>query len=71
MHGHGYGAELSASWRPYDWWRLQAAYHYLRSVMYLDNGSPDDINRSNTADGTPRHQYTLRSGFDLGTAGGT
>jgi iron complex outermembrane receptor protein len=66
MHGYSYGAEIAASWRPYDWWRLQAGYHYLRSVMYLDNGSPDDINRSNAADGTPRHQYTLRSGFDLG-----
>jgi len=66
MHGHSYGAEISASWRPYDWWRLQAGYSYLRSVMFLDNGSTDEINRSNAADGAPRHQFTLRSGFDLG-----
>lgn len=64
-HGHAYGAELSASWRPYDWWRLQAAYHYLRTIIYLDNGSPDDDNRSNSAEGAPRHQFSLRSGFDL------
>jgi len=64
-HGHSYGAELSTTWRPCDWWRLQAAYHYLRTKVYLDNGSDDDINSANTADGAPRHQLTLRSGFDL------
>jgi len=66
MHGHTYGAELSATWRPFDWWRLQAAYSYLCSLMYLDNGSPDDINRANAAAGSPRHQGSLRSGFELG-----
>lgn len=66
MHGHTYGAELSATWNPVDWWRLQGVYTYLRSVMYLDNGSTDDVNRGNSADGSPRHQGSLRSGFDLG-----
>jgi iron complex outermembrane receptor protein len=64
-HGHSYGAELSTTWRPCDWWRLQTAYHYLRTKVYLDNGSDDDINSANTADGAPRHQFTLRSGLDL------
>ena len=66
MHGHTYGAELSATWRPLDWWRLQVAYSYLCSIMHLDNGSPDDVNRSNAAAGSPRHQGSIRSGFDLG-----
>ena len=65
MHGHTYGAELSTSWRIYDWWRLQAAYSYLRAVMYLDNGSTDEINRSNIADGAPRHQGSFRSAFNI------
>lgn len=65
-HGHSYGAELSAAWRPYDWWRLQAAYHFLRTIVKLDNGSDDDVNSANTADGAPRHQFSIRSGFDLG-----
>jgi len=64
-HGHSYGAELATTWRPCDWWRLQAAYHYLRTKVYLDNGSDDDVNSANTADGAPRHQVTLRSGLDL------
>lgn len=66
MHGHTYGAELSATWRPTDWWRLQAAYSYLCAIMHLDNGSSDEINRRNAAAGSPRHQGSLRSGFDLG-----
>jgi iron complex outermembrane receptor protein len=67
MHGHTYGAELSTTWTPLDWWRLQATYSYLRSIMYLDNGSTDNVNRSNAADGSPRNQGSLRSGFDLGS----
>ncbi len=66
MHGQTYGAELAASWRVYDWWRLQATYSYLRSIMYLDNGSTDELNRSNAADGAPRHQGSLRSAFNIG-----
>lgn len=69
MHGHTYGAELSAIWQPREWWRLQATYHYLYSVMYLDNGTTDqisEINRADAASGSPRHQGSIRSGFDLG-----
>jgi iron complex outermembrane receptor protein len=67
MHGHTYGYEASATWSPNDWWRLQCTYGYLRSVMYLDNGSSDETNRRNAASGSPRHQFSLRSGFDLGS----
>lgn len=69
MHGHTYGAEISATWKPCDWWRLQATYSYLCSIMYLDAGSDDklaQINRSDAAAGSPRHQGSIRSGFDLG-----
>jgi iron complex outermembrane receptor protein len=66
MHGHSYGAELAVNWQPYDWWRLQAGYNYLRAFMYLHSGSTDDINRLNAADGAPRNQFTLRSGFNFG-----
>jgi len=65
-HGYSYGAELSATWQPLDWWRLQAAYQYLYMAVKLDNGSDDLINSVNTADGAPRNQFSLRSGFNLG-----
>lgn len=69
MHGHTYGAELSANWKPYDWWKLQATYSYLCSIMYLDAGNSDrlaQVNRLDAASGSPRHQGGIRSGFYLG-----
>ena len=71
MHGHTYGAELSATWQPYDWWRLQATYSTLYSIMHADGNINDvlgliQINRDDAASGSPRHQGSIRSGFDLG-----
>lgn len=69
MHGHTYGAELSATWKPLDWWRLQATYSYICAIMYLDSGSTEtlaEINRADVTGGSPRHQGSIRSGFDLG-----
>lgn len=69
MHGYTYGAELSATWKPFNWWHLQATYSYLCAIMYLDTNGNDilaQINRSDAASGSPRHQGSLRSGFDVG-----
>lgn len=72
MHGHTYGVEFSGNWQPFDWWRMQAVYSYLRSKMRLNHyagGDPlglREINRADVADGSPRHQGSLRSSFDLG-----
>jgi len=66
MHGHTYGGELAVTWRPFEWWRVQAGYQYLRAFMHLDNGSVDEINRGNATGGAPRHQFTLRTEFNLG-----
>ena len=66
MHGHAYGAELALGWTPLDWWRLQAAYSYLKLAMSLDAPSTDETNRRDAEGDSPRHQLTLRSGFDLG-----
>lgn len=66
MHGNAYGAEIAADWLPVNWWRIQAAYSYERLAMYLDGTSTDTVNRDNAEGDTPRHQYSVRSGFDLG-----
>ena len=66
MHGHTYGCELAAEWSPVNWWRLHASYSYLRIKMYLDSPSTDLINKGDAEGDSPRHQYSLRSGFDLG-----
>jgi iron complex outermembrane recepter protein len=66
MHGRAIGAEVAADWTPLDWWRLQAAYSYESIKMHLDGTSTDEINKGNAEGDTPRHQVSLRSGFDLG-----
>ena len=65
MHGNSYGAEFSAEWAPIHWWRLQSAYSYQHIAMYLDGTSTDMVNKSNAELSTPKHQVSLRNGFDL------
>ena len=55
--GNTYGAEVSAEWQPFKWWRLMAAYTFLKmdldSLETTDNG------------GSPANQFSLRSWVDL------
>jgi iron complex outermembrane receptor protein len=66
MHGHAVGVELSADWTPCDWWRLQASYSYQNLTMYLDGISVDRTNKGNAEGDVPQHQFSVRSGFDMG-----
>jgi iron complex outermembrane recepter protein len=66
MHGHAYGVELAAEWSPIPWWRLHAAYSYLRIKMYLESPSVDLVNKGDAEGDSPRHQFSVRSGIDLG-----
>src|SRR5690606_33601837 len=52
---HTYGAELLVQWRPTDYWRLSAAYSWLRGEF--------DVKPNH---GNPEHQFNLRSSLDLG-----
>jgi iron complex outermembrane recepter protein len=66
MHGHAYGVELAGEWSPVPWWRLHATYSYLRIKMNLEEPSTDTINQNDAEGDSPRHQFTVRSGLDLG-----
>jgi len=66
MHGHAVGVELSAEWTPCEWWRLQSSYSYQNLTMFLDGTSEDNINKRNAEADVPLHQFSVRSGFDLG-----
>jgi len=59
-----YGIELLADWRPFDWWKLQAAYSFLRLEVDLD-GNSTDATLKNTEGKSPEHQFSLRSMMDL------
>lgn len=66
LHGRTYGAEVSLTWAPMPWWRLQASYSYLQMKMMLDNGSNDLLNRDGIEGSNPQNQFSLRSSFDVG-----
>ncbi|MBJ6725781.1 TonB-dependent receptor plug domain-containing protein [Geomesophilobacter sediminis] len=66
MHGFAYGAEVAAEWAPFAWWRLHASYSYLKIKMFLDAPSTDLVNKRDAEGDSPRHQFSLRSGLDLG-----
>jgi len=60
LDAEGYGAELAASVRAAEWWRLNAAYTFLRMNLH---GDQQATLSNTTAD--PRHQFSLRSSMDI------
>ena len=56
MSGDTYGAELSAQWKPTDYWRLMASYSWLHMKL-----EPVDT----TAGDSPQNQFQIRSYLDL------
>ena len=59
-----YGFELLADWRPFEWWKLQAAYSFIRLEVDLDSNSTD-ITFKDTEGKSPEHQFSLRSMMDI------
>lgn len=64
MHGTGYGGEISIGWNPISRWKLDAGYSFLRQVFHLNPSSQDPASLL-TAGDSPRHQFQLRSQFNL------
>lgn len=67
MTGKSYGAELSADWRPTPWWRLYAAYWFLKINLQAGSNLPAAARTaSEAAEGrSPQQQVFLQSSFDL------
>lgn len=64
LFGETYGAEMAATWRPCDSWRLRAHYAFLRMQLHTRGSArsfAEDIEGS-----SPRHQAALWSDADLG-----
>jgi iron complex outermembrane receptor protein len=62
--GRTYGTELFAEWRPMPKFRLTGSYSFLNIDVH---GNPDSLDASspNPGGASPRHQYYVRSSFDL------
>ena len=64
VQGNTYGVELSATYQPFDSWRLRGGYNLLEEHLRVRAGRVDFSNALNeTAD--PEQQVTLRSSVDL------
>lgn len=63
MSGETYGAELAATWRVTDWWRLYGTYTYLRMHLHRDTGVVASAEAAEGKD--PQQQVYLQSSFNL------
>ena len=68
MKGDTYGAELAADWRPFNFWRLYAAYSFLKMELRADASLPPAIITAAeaTQGQSPRNQVYIQSSWDLG-----
>jgi iron complex outermembrane recepter protein len=64
--GEAYGGELSANFHVMHAWRLRANYSLLRTRIHSDSTLTLSSFGTESAEGSsPRHQFTVRSSFDL------
>lgn len=65
MEGETHGLELSADFRPFDWWRMDGAWSFLSMAMRLKD--PQAIDLAAYVEKTnAKHQLFLHSGLDIG-----
>ncbi|MCB1773420.1 MAG: TonB-dependent receptor [Gammaproteobacteria bacterium] len=64
LFGETYGLEIAADIQPADWWRLQAAYSYLKMNLHKRPGSLDTFSEAEEGR-TPEHQLSLHGAFDI------
>ncbi len=69
IEGSTHGLELRATWHPHDNWRLHAGYTFLHQDLRIRAGGTD-LNNALNEIADPRHQFSLRSSFDLPGGGG-
>lgn len=65
MAGDTYGAEVSATWRATDYWRLQPAYTFLKMNLHVPSTSTDTVSAPTAEGESPENQFSLRSLLDL------
>lgn len=63
LNAETYGAELSATWRPLESWRLNGGYTLLKMNLHRNVGLPASSEASEGQ--SPQHQVNLQSYFDL------
>ena len=66
MSGDIYGAELAASWRVTDWWKIHGTYSFLQMHLHADSKLGASGRGAELPElQCPQNQFYLRSSFDL------
>ncbi len=65
LEGETYGVEFDASYQVLDWWRVRFGYTYLEEDIKVRPGFADFNNALGETTVDPRHQFSLRSYWDL------
>lgn len=63
MSAETYGAELSATWKLSESWKLQGCYSFLQMQLHRDSGIA--ASAENPEGQSPQHQVFLQSSWDL------
>ena len=65
LQGQTKGIEIAPEWRPTNFWRLRGSYSYLKMNLEKSPGSLDVGSAPGIMGGSPQHQATAQSSFDL------
>lgn len=65
IRGETYGFEIGSTYQVTDWWRLGGSYTFLRMHLEVTSATSDPALAANTEGDSPRHQFQVRSFFDL------
>jgi iron complex outermembrane recepter protein len=63
LEGEVFGVEVSADWRPLDFWRLAGSYSYNTIDLRLTTNSV--ISSAENPEGEPNHMFNIRSYLEL------
>ena len=64
LEGDTWGFELSADYQLLEWWRVHAAYDFLKESIRVKPGL-NDLNHALNETADPQHQVFVRSSMDL------
>jgi iron complex outermembrane receptor protein len=65
LRGEAFGAEATARWLPFAWWKLQVSYAYMDLHLSTAAGSGDIFTERTYEEDVPHHQASLMSRWNL------
>jgi iron complex outermembrane recepter protein len=66
ISAQSYGLEMSVSIQPLEWWRIQSNYSFIKLSAEYNNTTTDPVlSKQLINEGSPQHQFSVRSMMDL------